>query len=37
MIFGGILVLGSTLLINVWEERKRARAESTAVSPASGS
>jgi len=37
MILGGVLVLGSTLLITVWEERKRARAESTTVSPAAGS
>ena len=37
MILGGVLVLGSTLLITVWEERKRARAESTTVSPAGGS
>jgi drug/metabolite transporter (DMT)-like permease len=37
MILGGILVLGSTLLITVWEERKRARAESATVSPAADS
>ena len=37
MIFGGILVLVSTLLITAWEERKRARAESTSASPAAGS
>jgi drug/metabolite transporter (DMT)-like permease len=33
MIAGGILVLASTLLITVYEERQRARAEA-AVSPA---
>jgi drug/metabolite transporter (DMT)-like permease len=33
MMAGGILVLGSTLLITVYEERQRARAEA-AVSPA---
>jgi drug/metabolite transporter (DMT)-like permease len=33
MLAGGVLVLGSTLLITVYEERKRAKTESVPAGP----